>query len=347
MRFGRISTAQAEGAILAHSEEAHDSGLAVEAGQDMQMSYKVPKGTRLTGQQVKDLINWGVNEVVAAWPDTDDVEEDAAASQLAQALVAGRQGLEIGRAGTGRVNLRAVHSGIVDMEVDAIHAVNRIDPGITVATAVPWRNMRESGLVATIKIIPFAVPRAALDQACAAARGAMGLRRAEVASASLIETVVNLRYMPADKGRRAVEGRLSPFGVMLSDRVLVEHKEAAITQALLEAPGELLLVLTGSATSDIADTAPEALRSAGGEVIHYGMPVDPGNLLFIGRLGEKVVIGLPGCARSSALNGADWVMERVICGSAPEDIDIPGMGVGGLLKEIPSRPRPREGARKG
>ena len=55
------------------------------------------------------------------------------------------------------------------------------------------------------------------------------------------------------------------------------------------------------------------------------------------------MIGLPGCARSPALNGADWVLERVVCGVEVTSRDIAAMGVGGLLKESPARGRPREG----
>ena len=109
-----------------------------------------------------------------------------------------------------------------------------------------------------------------------------------------------------------------------------------------ELPGDLALILTGSATSDLHDTAPQAVRAAGGLVERFGMPVDPGNLLFLGRLQGRPVIGLPGCARSPALNGADWVLERLACGLAVTGEDIAAMGVGGLLKEIPSRPQPRE-----
>ena len=108
----------------------------------------------------------------------------------------------------------------------------------------------------------------------------------------------------------------------------------------------LFMVLTGAATSDLHDVAPEAVRAAGGTVARFGMPVDPGNLLFHGRLGARPVIGLPGCARSPALNGADWVLERIACGLEVTDDDIAGMGVGGLLKEIPIRPAPREGRRQ-
>jgi molybdenum cofactor cytidylyltransferase len=104
----------------------------------------------------------------------------------------------------------------------------------------------------------------------------------------------------------------------------------------------MVLILTGSATSDARDTGPAALAAAGGRLERFGMPVDPGNLLFLGDLGGRPVIGLPGCARSPALNGADWVLERIACGIALGDDDIAEMGVGGLLKEGPRRPQPRE-----
>ncbi len=71
------------------------------------------------------------------------------------------------------------------------------------------------------------------------------------------------------------------------------------------------------------------------------MPVDPGNLLFLGSLGDKPVIGLPGCARSVALNGIDWILSRIACGVACSAESFAKMSVGGLLKELPTRPQPR------
>ena len=114
----------------------------------------------------------------------------------------------------------------------------------------------------------------------------------------------------------------------------------------MQAKTSLILILTASATSDIDDVMPAALRGAGGQVTRFGMPVDPGNLLVLGALGAITVIGLPGCVRSPALNGADWVLERVICGHPPTAEEIGAMGVGGLLKEIPTRPQPRDGRRR-
>lgn len=333
MKFGPVPLAQAKGAILAHATAAVD-GDDPNGG-----ARRIPKGTVLTDAHVRALANAGVASVIAARLEPGDVAEDAAARRLARAAMGA--GLAAGDAGTGRVNLRATHPGIVELDAAAIDAANRVDAGITLATVAPWTRMGRGGLAATIKIIPFAVPEAALVRACDLVAAAVALRPPTVAAATLIETRVG-PDVPPDKGRRAMAGRLGQLDVALGDRVVVPHDADAVADALRAAPGTLRLILTGSATCDIRDVAPEGLRRAGGEVLHYGMPVDPGNLLFLGRLGDDAVIGLPGCARSPALNGADWVLERVICGLSPARIDIPGMGVGGLLKEIPSRPSPRD-----
>ncbi len=87
---------------------------------------------------------------------------------------------------------------------------------------------------------------------------------------------------------------------------------------------------------------PAAIEAAGGTVSHFGMPVDPGNLLLMGELQGRRVIGLPSCARSPKLNGFDFVLWRVLAGLPIGRGELAAMGVGGLLTEIPSRPQPRD-----
>jgi molybdenum cofactor cytidylyltransferase len=105
----------------------------------------------------------------------------------------------------------------------------------------------------------------------------------------------------------------------------------------------LILLFGASAIVDRNDVIPRSLVAAGGEIVHLGMPVDPGNLLMLGKLGRTPVIGVPSCARSPKINGFDWVLERTMAGIELQARDIMDMGVGGLLMEIPSRPAPREG----
>ncbi|MCG7629424.1 molybdopterin-binding protein [Epibacterium sp. MM17-32] len=328
MKFGPLALTAAEGALLAHSLQGAGGRIA--------------KGTRLTAQDLDDLRAAGHTEVIAARLDPGDLHEDEAALRLAQAMApdAAALGLRISGAGAGRVNLYATTPGVARVRADQILAMNSVDPMISVATVPDFHRVDANSMVATIKIIAYAVPDADLARAVAAAWAALQVLPPVYGTASLIETRVT-EDTPADKGRAAMAGRLDRMAMTLSPRVVVPHRAADIAQALGDAPGEVLFVLTGSATSDPADVAPEAVRLAGGTVTRFGMPVDPGNLLFLGQLGTKPVIGLPGCARSPALNGADWVLERVVCGIDVTSADIAAMGVGGLLKEIPTRPRPR------
>ncbi|UWR24884.1 molybdopterin-binding protein [Sulfitobacter sp. S223] len=325
MKFGAVPTKDAQGCVLAHS-------VALPQG-------RLRKGQVLDSSDIAALVDAQIEQVIVARLERNDVGEDAAADALADALMEGGSGMRRSAAFTGRVNLIADHAGVALLDVSALDDVNGGDPMITVATIPPHHQLRAGDMMATIKIISYGVPRAALDTAIAAARGAIRLATPVLDRATLI--ITEIPGGAGDKGRVAIEDRLTALGVTLETVTLVPHRTADLQAAIEAAKSPLVLVLTGSATSDIADVAPSALVRAGGEIIRFGMPVDPGNLLFLGHRGTQQVIGLPGCARSPALNGADWVLARVICGVAVEARDIARMGVGGLLKEIPTRPQPR------
>ncbi|KIC10033.1 molybdopterin biosynthesis protein [Leisingera sp. ANG-M1] len=331
MKFGPVPLHEAQGAILAHSLQG--------------ATRKIAKGTKLASEDLAELSAAGHTELTVARLEPGDMHEDAAAEALANALVPDPegQGIRISGAGTGRVNLYAAQAGLVRLDRARLEGFNAVDPMITIATVPDYHRADANGMIATIKVISYAVPEDAVRQACTGAEGAMQVVPPVFTRATLIETRVT-EETPADKGRAAMAGRLHRMGISLSDRVVVPHREMELAEALSQAPGELLFVLTGSATSDVMDVAPQAVRRAGGAVTRFGMPVDPGNLLFLGDYQGKPVIGLPGCARSPALNGADWVLERVICGIPVTAQDIAAMGVGGLLKEIPTRPMPRRDA---
>ncbi|MEI4231483.1 molybdopterin-binding protein [Roseovarius sp. D22-M7] len=325
MRFGAVPLDEAEGGILAHSE--HVSG------------GRLRKGLVLGPEEIAALRAAGYASVTVARLDAGDLHEDDAARTLAEALRDGADGISRSRAFTGRVNLIADRPGVVCLDAQAIHAANAVDPMITVATVPDHHQIRVGGMMATVKIIAYGVPGMAVTRAADAARGALRLAVAQYRTASLI--VTDTPGGPGDKGADAVAARVTGMGMEMAETVTCAHETEALARAIAAARGEIVLILTGSATSDPLDTAPAALRAAGGEVTRFGMPVDPGNLLFFGRRGAVPVVGLPGSARSPVLHGADWVLARLACGLACGSDEIARMGVGGLLKEIPSRPQPR------
>lgn len=324
MDFGPVPLAQALGAILAHSVPLPQGRLR--------------KGLVLEAAHLDQLAAAGVDTVTAARLGAGDADEDAAALAIAQSLAG--PGLRLQPVGTGRVNLLATGPGIARIAAAQVHAVNAADPAITLATVAEWARMDGGDMAATVKIVAYGADRGRVDIAARAGAGAVALAPPVLNRAVLIETVIGTDD-PGPKGPAVTAERLARLDVALDPVVRVPHETGALAAALANAGGDLVLILTGSATSDPDDVAPAAIRAAGGRVERFGMPVDPGNLLVLGSLGGRPVVGLPGCARSPALNGADWVLERLICGIPVTDTDIARMGVGGLLKEIPSRPRPR------
>ncbi len=332
MKFGSARPDGAEGAILAHSLHLHDG--------------RIRKGRVLSKADIERLVGAGIERVVVARLEGNDLPEDKAAELIAQALVADCKLLTASAPFAGRSNLIAQAPGLLQVDSDRLTALNLIDPAITLATLANNSRVIGRALVGTLKIITYGVDQACVARAVGAAGGVIAVRPVILRTASLIVTeVVGSSSRASKKGMISVASRLDALGIRLVEVARVRHDMPDICHAIRNCIGELIMLMTGSATSDPEDVGPQAVREAGGSVARFGIPVDPGNLLFFGALGQRPVIGLPGCAKSPALNGADWVLERLACGLELGDRDIAQMGAGGLLKEIPIRPQPRRSTR--
>ncbi|MCF8150551.1 MAG: NTP transferase domain-containing protein, partial [Sulfuritalea sp.] len=113
------------------------------------------------------------------------------------------------------------------------------------------------------------------------------------------------------------------------------HNSDAVASALREALAagcSLILIAGTTVPKDRADTVPAGIVAAGGTIMHFGMPVEPGNMLLLAQIGAVPVIILPGCARSRRSNGLDWVLQRMLAGLPMAGEQIMAMGVGGLIR---------------
>jgi len=331
LKFGPVAIGDAEGAILAHSTSVGDRRLR--------------KSTRLTHEDIHALRQAGVQRVVVANLEDDDVGEDEAAQRLAEAMHL--KGIEARAPATGRVNLHAAVSGVFSVDAELVNAINAVDPAVTVATLADMSAVAVGQMVATIKIIPYAIHRAVLQHALetAAIRQLGAVHAYRPASVFVVQTTMpSLKSSVMDKTLQVTRERLARSGSSVDGETRVPHEVAAVAAAASQgaASCDMVLIFGASAVSDFEDVIPAAIRQAGGHVTRTGMPVDPGNLLVLGEIAGKTVIGAPGCARSPKENGFDWVLDRILAGLEITDRDIAGMGVGGLLMEIASRPQPRE-----
>ncbi|HWV82795.1 MAG TPA: molybdopterin-binding/glycosyltransferase family 2 protein [Hyphomicrobiaceae bacterium] len=333
MKFEQVPLREAAGAILAHSIPTP--------------SGAIKKGRVLSAGDIERLAGAGITQVTAALLEADDVGEDAAAARVAAALCG--SAMHVAEPFTGRANLYADAGGLVEIDAARLGRLNAIDESLTVATVPAFERVARGQMLATVKVITFALPEAVVAAAEALAREAGGLmhvRAFRAAHAGLVLTqLAGTRKNLIEKRRRAIAQRLEALGSAIGASEVVAHETEAVAAAIarMAAAGhDPIIVFAASAIVDRQDVIPAGLVEAGGTIERLGMPVDPGNLMLLGRLGERDVIGAPSCAASPKINGFDWVLERRLAGITVTSADVASMGLGGLLKEIVTRPQPRE-----
>jgi len=348
--FGPMPLDHALGAVLAHTQRCGAQVLR--------------KGQVLDAAAIATLRGHGREEVIAARLEHGDVGEDQAADRLAEALLSPLVGRT--RAATGRVNLLAEAPGLLLVDAARIHRLNAVDEALTVGTLPDATPVAARDMLATVKVIPFAVPGHTLAIAEQLARQGMGagsvggtgmggaggaaLRLAPfrpLRAGLVLTELPGIKASVLEGAVAATAARVRALTGTLLPPERCAHATGPIAAALgrlVGAGAELLLVAGASAVVDRRDVAPAGIVEAGGEILHFGMPVDPGNLLCVGRIGRLPALVLPGCARSPRLNGIDWVLWRIFAGLAVDGAWISRTGVGGLLKEAEGRPLPRSRA---
>jgi molybdenum cofactor cytidylyltransferase len=333
MKFGAVPVGEAEGGIAVHSIR--------------QAGVVLKKGTVVGKPEIAALKSAGIAEIVVARLEPGDVTEDAAAADIA-AAVAG-EGVHVDRSFTGRANLFAESAGVLVVDKAAIDRLNLIDEAITFATLSAFKPVVAGEMIATVKIIPFAVAGRQRDAALAVARAAAPLIRVapyRIRKIGVVSTTLpGLAGKVIDKTLKVTAERLAPAGAAIVAERRVPHEQGALAKALeevLREGAELIIVFGASAIADRRDVIPAAVEAIGGKIEHFGMPVDPGNLLLLADARGRPVLGAPGCARSPKENGFDWILMRLLAGLAVPREAITGLGVGGLLMEIVTRPQPRD-----
>jgi molybdenum cofactor cytidylyltransferase len=323
--FGEFPVEECQGLLLAHS-------LRIAGG-------SLKKGRRVTSADCSALIAAGYRSIHGARLDATDLAEDAAAAAVAAALQG--EGIVARRAYTGRCNLHATRRGLATVDARIIDRINAVDEAVTVATLAPLSSVRAGAVVATVKIIPLAVAGTVIEK-CIGAAGqgaALGLLPFAEKRVALIVTEQSgdpeKNYATAvTSSRRRIENLGSHLGLVQR----CAHRSQEVARALgesLAAGCDLLMISGATVPKDRADTIPSAIVAAGGEILHFGMPVEPGNMLLLARIGDVPVLILPGCARSRRTNGLDWVLQRMLAGLPMGSSEIKAMGVGGLIRSAP------------
>ena len=332
MIFGEVPVEEAESAILAHT---------VRAG-----SLTVKKGVKLSAAEIGALGTAGIKTVMAVRIEAGDVMEDEVAETIAT-LIAGA-GVDVMSSANGRCNLHARFHGVVSIDKTRIDALNGSGDGVVTATVPPFEVVEPGRTIATIKVIPYAVPKDRIEvlSGLAGDSGAISVDPFKAWRVGLVlSRVAGNKERLLDKAHEVIAARIETYGSKIFRQLRTAHRVDAVAEAIVDLRQEkpdLILILGGASTSDRRDVVPAAIERAGGRVDLFGVPIDPGNLLISGTVTGIPVLGLPGCARSPQSNGIDLILPRVLAGLDASPEILLGMGVGGLLKDVPERLEPRE-----
>jgi molybdenum cofactor cytidylyltransferase len=337
MKFEPVPLSDAKGKILGHN-------IAGANGQRL-----LRKGKPLTDEDLEKLRMLGRSSVYVAEIEQDDVEENRAARRVAEAVCG--TGLHITSVSSGRANLLANEQGILRVDVERLAQINDRD-GITLATLMTHSPVHIRQIVATIKIIPYAVQESIVRAAEAIASGSNPIVRVDSLpchSVGMILSGSNFMHQRLVSDFAPLRDRIDKLGssVTRTDFVALddESDEAALTDMLKQqiAFGIRMILLAGeTAIMDAHDIVPRAVERAGGHVASVGAPVDPGNLLMLAYINDVPVVGAPGCARSRKTNIVDWILPRLLVGDRLTRRDIVALGHGGLLQDVRERGMPRD-----
>jgi molybdenum cofactor cytidylyltransferase len=335
MKFATLPLNETVGSILAHQCV------------DGEGRKLLGKGQRINMEDVSRLRGHGITHLAVVTLEPDDLDENEAARRIG-AGVAGDH-VQMTAPGVGRANLTAAERGVLHLNVEVLERLNNIDEGITIATLREHSLVQAGQLIALVKIIPYAMPLARVEDVEALAREAGQVLRVRPLQARTVGMIIT---GPAAQHATLTESfvppartRIEHLGSHLGTITTVEHTEDAIAAALdaqQQTGCEVILVAGIAATIDREDVVPSALRLARGSVAHFGVPVDPGNLLMLGYIGQTAVIGAPGCVKSLKTNVIDLILPRLFAGERLTRADLVALGHGGLLDDIAERPMPRQ-----
>ena len=352
LKFAPVPLSEAGGKILGHN-------IAGANGQRL-----LRKGKPLTDHDLEKLEALGRTSVYVAELEPDDVDENRAARRVAEAV--GGTGLYISGGSSGRANLHSDRMGILRIDADQLGRVNDHN-GVTVATLATHTPVQARQIVATVKIIPYALPESVVSQVEGIANPVHSIPVSKKANgANESRNIVRVDALPSHSvgmilsGSNSIHQKLSSDFVPLRERIerlgsslartdFIALDDAADETALAEmlkqqvsAGMKLILIAGETAIMDTHDIVPRAVERAGGHVESVGAPVDPGNLLMLAYVNGIPIIGAPGCARSKKINIVDWLLPRLLVGDRLTRRDIVELGHGGLLQDVRERGMPRE-----
>ena len=215
--------------------------------------------------------------------------------------------------------------------------MNRLDP-LEVFTRLDGSIVGAGDLVASVKVAPHVVARSVVDAGAAVAgNGSRPLVRVAPFRPMRVAVVVKESLRAADRPRfeASVRAKVESLGSRITSMAYVADDDAAVRDALAsvaQGRDRADVVLTaGGRSTDPSDPFFVAIAALRGRIVRQGVPAHPGSMLWLGRIGNVAVMGLPTCGAYSKATAADLLLPRLLTGEQPTGRTVSALGHGGVL----------------
>lgn len=291
------------------------------------------RGHIVEESDIEDLKNIGKDHIYVGELEADQVHEEDAIAEIADMLFGAN--IEASDVSEGKINLTSKVKGLFVIDRALLRKINEIGD-YTITCKKSYSKVEEGDRLAGARIVPLWTERGQVEKA------------KEILEAGPIFEVKEFRKLKVgciitgdevyygrikDAFRPVLEKKLAEFGAeVLGYEFLPDDEDRLVaTFEKFKEQGAELVIFTGGMSVDPDDITPRAIRETHAEVIVQGIPMQPGNMLMVARLGETYLMGVPGASIHSKITSFDFFLPRVFAGIDLTRDDFLEMAEGGLL----------------
>ncbi len=234
----------------------------------------------------------------------------------------------------GKINFKAAKDGLLWVDVERLQRFNLV-PDVMCTTRHSMSVVREGTRIAGSRAIPLYLSQVNLAKSLAILDEGplfdiLPMRQANmgvlVTGTEVFSGLIQDKFAPIiHQKAEALNSRVVKTCFAPDD---AEKIKIAVHELI--AAGADLIITTAGMSVDPDDVTRKALLEAGLTDMLFGIPVLPGTMTLIGRIGNVQILGVPACALYYKTTGIDLLLPRLLANQKITRLDLARLGHGGL-----------------
>ena len=319
-----IKTENAVGCVLCHDITQIIKGVTKDA--------RFRKGHVITKEDIPVLLSIGKDNIYIYENDENMMHENDAAKVLVS--MCKNEYMSESDVKEGKIELKAEADGLLKVDKNKLFTVNSFGQ-MMIATRHGNTMVKKGDKLAGTRIIPLVIEKEKMERVKkeVGEGSILKLMPFKHKKAALLTTGNEVYYHRIkDTFSETVMQKLDEFDVQIIDHVILPDDNELLTKTILEEleKGADIVICTGGMSVDPDDKTPLAIKNTGADVVSYGSPVLPGAMFMIAYMGEKVIMGLPGCVMYARRTLFDLALPRVMADDKITADELSSLGEGGL-----------------